>query len=410
MIHKLRRKFIRICTISFLIVFVCITAIQITTGTIRRNRFSDTLADIIADNNGYLPNPDNLSNQQQHANIPHQPFMDAETTFSTRFFVIGVKNNTQLEIINMESVSTVSKDEAFDLAKTALAQNKSRGWIEEYRYKVYSTKDGTTQIVFVHMGVLRSMMVSDVYTTLFVFLVSSLAVMILIVILSRYAIRPAEESYAKQKEFITNVNHELKTPLTLILTNVDIVETEIGQNEWLDDIRSEGQRMNELISRLVILTRMDEQRTGIDFQAFSLSDAAEDTACEFLRLAENAGKTLTYQIDKNIVYTGRESEIRQLIAILLDNAVKYCDTHGAISVSLTTKRHPVLKIENTFQAIDTLAIDRLFDRFYRADSARTSGNSFGIGLSIAKAIAERHHAEILAYNINHQRIRLQVQF
>lgn len=215
--------------------------------------------------------------------------------------------------------------------------------------------------------------------------------------LSRFVVRSAEESYRKQKQFITDANHELKTPLTLILTNIDIAESELGQNEWLDDIRTEGERCAALVNRLVTLSRMDEETEQLQFADFTLSDAVQDTVSEFEELAAMCGKELTADIAPGLQCCGNEAELRQLTAILLDNAVKYCDAGGSIHAALSRKKHLTLTVTNSCRNVDSIQLDRLFDRFYREDTARTAGSGFGIGLSIAQSIAERHRGSIKAY-------------
>ena len=217
------------------------------------------------------------------------------------------------------------------------------------------------------------------------------------------------ESYEKQKEFITDANHELKTPLTLLRTNLDIIESEIGPNEWLSDMREETNTMTGLVNQLVELTRMDEAQNKLDRKPFPLSGAVYDTADAFAAAMEKNGLTLVVRIPAEIIYNGNEPAIRRLLSILMDNAVKYCDPHGVISIALTGGKHPVLTIDNTYAAVGSTELDRLFDRFYRADKARTYGSGFGIGLSIAKAITEKHHGEIKALNIENHTMRIRVK-
>lgn len=171
----------------------------------------------------------------------------------------------------------------------------------------------------------------------------------------------------------------------------------MGKNEWLDDIRSEGERMGLLINQLVTLSRMDEGTASLVYEDFDLSDAVADTVSEFQGLAEERGQRLTSRITPAMEYHGDESMIRHLTAILLDNAVKYCDPEGEIRLSLTKRRYPVLVVENTYRDVDELELGRLFDRFYRADKARTFSGSFGVGLSIAQSIVKSHKGNISAY-------------
>lgn len=205
------------------------------------------------------------------------------------------------------------------------------------------------------------------------------------------------ESYEKQKQFITDANHELKTPLTLILSNLDIVEADVGKNEWLDDIRSESERMGLLINQMVTLCRMDESDTPLALADVDLSGVVDDTVSEFEALAADRKKKLTASVEPGVHYRGDEALLRRLAAILLDNAVKYFDAGGEIRVSLRCRHHPVFTVENTYAEVDRLELDRLFDRFYRADKARTFTGSFGIGLSIAQSIAKKHKGSVIAY-------------
>ena len=205
------------------------------------------------------------------------------------------------------------------------------------------------------------------------------------------------ESYEKQKQFITDANHELKTPLTLVMTNLDILEAEIGENEWLSDIRSEGERMSALVNQLVVLSRMDEEKTNPQMQQFCLSEMIMDVVSEFQLLAQDRGKVMTAQVDSGVNYTGDEEAVRRVISILLDNAVKYCDDGGEIELRLERKKHPVLYVENAYANVGETEFGKLFDRFYRADRARTFTGGFGVGLSIARAIVTQHKGEISAY-------------
>lgn len=265
-----------------------------------------------------------------------------------------------------------------------------------FRYRVFQTAVGEA-VVFVDAGMNLAMAYRIIVSVGVVLLGSGLIILLLIVIFSRRAVTPVAESYEKQKQFITDANHELKTPLTLILTNLDIAESQVGKNEWLEDIRAEGERMAQLVNQLVTLTRMDEEGQQPEAAEFSLSEAVSDTVSEFRCLAESEGKHLAVAVEPGISFTGNEEAVRKLLSILMDNAVKYCDEGGDIRVSFEQKRHPVLRVENTCQDVGNIELNRLFDRFYRADKSRTYMGGFGIGLSIAKAVAAKQNSEISAY-------------
>ena len=159
---------------------------------------------------------------------------------------------------NTESIYSITEEAAVEYAESVLDDKDARGWIDNYRYKVFATEKGYV-VVFVDGSMTRSSLMQSMTIAGFVLLGCAALVLILIFLLSKKAVKPIAESYEKQKQFITDANHELKTPLTLILANLDIAEAELGKNEWLDDIRSEGHRMTELVGQLVALSRMDEE-------------------------------------------------------------------------------------------------------------------------------------------------------
>lgn len=243
-----------------------------------------------------------------------------------------------------------------------------------------------------------------------VFASGSLIVLLLVTLLSKRAVRPVAESVERQQQFITDASHELKTPLTLIRTNLDIIEDEQGPSPWLDDIRSETASMTQLVNHLVTLTRMNERAGSAAFEPVDLSALTAETTEAFAALAEQSGLALSSEIAPAVRVNGDARALAQLLAILLDNACKYCDDGGAIRLQLSGGKHPLLELANNYAAVGTLATDRLFDRFYRADPARTQGSGFGLGLSIAKAICERHHAQISAQAADDRTILFRVRF
>ena len=155
--------------------------------------------------------------------------------------------------------------------------------------------------------------------------------------------------------------------------------------------------MTELVNQLVALSRMDEYGHSVSCSEVAFGELVGDTVSEFEALAKGRGKTLSASVDKSVTVLGDEALLYRLVGILMDNAIKYCDCDGEINVSLTRGRHVVLTVENTYAAVGETELERLFDRFYRADKARKFTGGYGIGLSMAKAIVEKHKGEIAAY-------------
>lgn len=396
MIYNLRRKFILVSAFSVSLVFLLIFGIIYIVSTSQLNATMDILTDVISKNGGVFPDFDKLERPSAPVGFHNETFLSPDTPFSTRFFTVWLDKDNQVLRENTEQTSIDSK-EAREYAAKALGSGEERGWVSHYRYRVVDTDYGKS-VVFVNGEMNEAVTNRLLYTVFLVLAGSFLVILMLIIFISKRAVKPAAESYEKQKQFITDANHELKTPLTLILSNVDIVESEYGKSEWLDDIRSEGERMGALINQLVTLSRMDEDTSNLTISDFDLSGMASDVVSEFEGLAAERKKNLIAAIEPFIRYTGDEGLIRKLMAILLDNAVKYCDPEGQIQVSVYSKgRSPIISVENTYADVDSVELGRLFDRFYRADKARTYTGSFGIGLSIAESIVKNHKGEIAAY-------------
>ena len=410
MIYKLQRRFVLICTVSVLSVVALVFGVIVALNISSLNRNMDTLADQISAGGGRFPGsfndgfkPDKLPPQ----NDPNFDFIGPETPFSTRHFTVMFDDNGNVFQTFTDSIYAIDKKQAIAYAEEVLDSDHARGWISNYRYKVFSTDFGFG-VVFVDGGMNRSATVHSIAIAGVVLLACAILVLALILLLSKRAVKPIAESYEKQKQFITDAGHELKTPLTLILANLDIAESELGKNEWLDDIRSEGHRMTELVNQLVALSRMDEENHTLNLSNVALGRMVADTVSEFEPLAVSRGKTIGANIDTDIIYHGDEALLRRLVGILMDNAIKYCDHGGDIALTLHRGRRIALTVENTYAAVGELELNRLFDRFYRADKARTFKGGYGVGLSMAKAIVENHKGEITVYKKDNTHIGFKV--
>lgn len=410
MIYKLGRKFILISIGVVFSVIVLVFCFIFVLNISSMNKNMDILADRISEGGGKFPGlleerpfPDNMPPKNEQT----FDFITPETPFSTRHFTIFFDENGNVTQTFTESIYAIDDETAITYAEKVMTDKDKRGWILNYRYKVFSLENGYG-VVFVDGSMSRSALMQSMIIAGIVLFGCAGLVLVLIFFLSKKAVKPIAESYEKQKQFITNANHELKTPLTLILANVDIAELELGKNEWLEDIRLEGHRMTELVNQLVALSRMDEEKDSINITEISFGKLVANTVLEFETLAKNRGKILTANIDEKIKYAGDEMLLHRLIGILLDNAIKYCDLGGDIIVSLRRGRRLILTIENTYSAIGEIELHRLFDRFYRADKSRKFTGGYGIGLSMAKAIVEKHKGEMSVYKKDNTHIGFKV--
>lgn len=392
MIERLRRKFVIISVSSVFFVILGIATLINVWNYAQIGKHADEMLTILSENNGYFPKH---NNQKGDYKLP--PKMSPEAPFSTRFFTIKLDNNRNLIFADTGKITAISTTEAIQITEKVLGKGKNTGLIEKYKYLI-TEKDYGKLIVFVDCGrdieMFRSFLLNSVYVS-FAALVT---VFMLVFTFSKKAIAPIVESYEKQKQFITDASHELKTPLAIIGTNTEVLEMDYGQNEWTKSIFNQVERLSQLISSLVSLTRMDEEKNDIKKIDFSLSDAVLESAEPFQIVAEANRKNLDIEVEENISYCGNEPSLRQLVCILLDNAIKYSCDSSKIVLSLKKQgKRNILEITNQAENLKEGNYDILFDRFYRADSSRNSNTGgYGIGLSIAKAIVTKHKGKISA--------------
>lgn len=410
MIYRLQRKFILICTASVLTVVFLVFGVILALNISSMNRNIDILADRVSEGGGRFPknfNEDFKPHKRPVKNEGDFDFITPETPFSTRHFTVLFDNEGNVTQTNTEAIYSITDDTAVEYAKKVIKNSDDRGWLSNYRYKVFSLESGTG-VVFIDGSMSRSAFTQSIMIAGVVLLVCATLVLLMIILLSKRVVKPIAESYEKQRQFITDANHELKTPLTLILANAEIAQDELGKNEWLDDIMSEGQRMTELVNQLVALSRMDEENSKLNVVQIPFGELVFDIVSEFEALAKGRGKTLSVSIDRSIIYSGDEMLLHRLIGILLDNAVKYCDEGGEIKVNLEKRRRIILSVENTYTSVGEIELNKLFDRFYRADKARKFTGGYGVGLSMAKSIVEKHKGEITVYKKDKNNIGFKV--
>jgi len=239
------------------------------------------------------------------------------------------------------------------------------------------------------------------------------AVLFLLLILSRRIVRPMAESYEKQRQFITDAGHELKTPMTIISADADLAEMECGENQWLTDIRRQAQRLTALTNDLIYLSRMEEEQPKLQYIDFPISDVVEEMAQSFAAPARSQDKDFQVQVQVQpmLSFQGDEKGIRQLVSILLDNALKYSTTGGQLALRLEKQgRNLLLTVSNTCaQPMEQDKLPHLFDRFYRTDQSRNSqSGGYGLGLSIAKSIVSAHKGKIRAESHDGTQLSIQV--
>ncbi len=409
MINRLRNRFIRIAMLSVAAVMLLLTLIlNIAYYISTDSDLRDTLT-LIYENQGTIPisdrapsdvqpdaPPDGQTPPDNSGSDKRGPFTP-ETPFSTRYFVLRYDDDGELQEAALDNIASVSEDDLAQYLSAALKNGAGYGRIGDYRFFVARTGDGRNMAIFLNCYQELRAEKTVLVWSLLADAACILLVLLLVVLLSRRAIDPVVRSAEQQKQFITDASHELKTPITVIATSLKVLEMETGKQKWIDKAQAQTEKLTELVNSMVTLSRMDEEESPLKMEEFNISEAVEETAGSFVDFALSRGHELNISAAPGIVYRGDEYAVRQLVSILLDNAVKYAADETPISVELcTARRGVILRAENTCVSPENIEADKLFDRFYRADPSRSESSGFGIGLSIARSIAEGHKGSIKA--------------
>ena len=291
----------------------------------------------------------------------------------------------------------------------ALSKGKTSGFLGSYRFLKVETNVGNL-ILFLNCQRELDSYNSFIENSLLISIGVIASVFVLIVLVSKRVIAPIQETYIKQKQFITGASHELKTPLAIISSNVDVLEMENGDSKWMQNIHNQVERLNSLVNSLVVFSRMEEKDT-VERTRFDLTSVLKSRIEDFDELADFQKKNIVADIDENLNYYGEEASIVQLMDILLENAIKYAPEDSGISVSLKKNRkHAILKVSNKAD-VKKGDLSKVFERFYRLDESRNSAiKGYGIGLSMAQLIAEKHKETIRAYAPEDGIFKIEVRF
>lgn len=391
MFEKLQKKFVLLTTTISVLVLVFIAVMINAINYTSIHRKSDEMIDLLIGNNMMLN-----ESLGQPKNLPR------EILFTTRFFDVAFDTTGNIIHVNTKNISSVSPEKAVWYASEVYGN--SSGIIDDYKYLVSENPNGK---IVVFLDIQNEINGLNDYV-LYSFIVVSIAILLILtlsIFLSKKAVEPYVQGYKRQKSFITNVSHEFKTPLAIIRADCDVLELENSETEWTNSIKKQISRLNTLVENLISLTKLDEKAKLLKTE-FSLNDALEETINQFSSSIMGANINLHENINDNITYRGDESLIRELMSILIENAIKY--STGEIKISLKSK---VLTIENSCKNIEIGRHNEWFERFYRGDSSRNSTvKGFGIGLSVAKDICNMHGAKIFAESKTKQNVIITVNF
>ena len=324
-----------------------------------------------------------------------------ETPFETRYFVVGFDGERQIRWVDLDHIAAIDEESADQAARAILSGGQDRGYRDSYRYRVFMDEDGSGMVIAVdcHQQIQASRNLMGISAA--VIGACMLLALVLAVPFSKRILRPYFRNLERQKRFVTDASHELKTPVAIIAANTDLMEAIDGETQWTQSTKKQAARLTELISDLIELARADEPDAAASFVDVDMGAVVERAVEDFMPLAESQGKTIVLTVEGEPTARGDESSLERLVSVLLDNAIKHGDACGAVSVSLYGARRDVeLAVRNPALELAEDETAHLFDRFYRPDESRErKTGGYGIGLSIAHSIAERHGGSICARKI-----------
>lgn len=393
MIRKLRTRLVVVCMLSLLLVIAVILGVVLATSYQGVVSDADRVLALLAENEGEFP----VLKEDFDWEALGPRRQSQELGYEIRYFSVLLDETGAVVETDTGQIAAVDEETAVDYAVQILAQDTQAGFLKDYRYLI--SQEGTdTRVIFLDCGASMVAFRSTLFTSLWVAAVGLAAVLFLILLFSRRLVRPLILGYEKQKRFITDAGHEIKTPIAIIQADSEVLALESGENEWIQDIQHQIRRLSSLTNDLIYLSRMEEDQGRGKFLPLSLSQVVTETAQAFQTMAKSQNKSFTIDVQPGLAMEGEEKALGQLVSVLLDNALKYAPEGGEIALALARQgKYFRLTVENTARGITKELLENLFDRFYRGDVSRDSSQGgYGIGLSIARAVVQAHRGKISA--------------
>lgn len=306
-----------------------------------------------------------------------------------------VLKNKNIMVLSNSLEETADKD-ILSMTQELQKSEKRFGSIDDYIYVVRTLRSGNTVYIFVDNKEALQNSKQFFIVSIFIFLLSVIAFTIISYYISRWMIKPSEKAIKNQKIFVASISHDLKTPITIIRANADLIENEVKNKKSIKYIQQETEKLNHLVNEMLTLTRIDNTISKENFKSFNFGDSLFDVVLPFESIAYEKGIRFNINIDEVTDYFGDESNIQKLAEILIDNAMSYTTKGGIVDVDAYENSKTVtLSVTNTGEPISDEKKVEIFDRFYRASKSREStGNHYGLGLSIANTIVKKHNGKI----------------
>ncbi len=432
MVKTLQKKFIFTAMTAITILIVVLLGTVNVVNIIRLNNQNENLMNMLSEDNKmpkdgnfeirpeYSPDvffetatdgdikeePDNSMEPPAHNGNGFRlfnPVLNEDDRLSAVYFVVKIDEEDNVVFTDISHISTIDEEKAEEYANSVLSEGKSKGKTDNFKYTVSESFDGKGKtIVFLDIKKETQSILAVALVSAGIGFVGWILMLVLIIALSKKAIKPIAANIERQKQFITDAGHEIKTPLAIILANTEAMELHNGESKWSKNIRKQTTRLSELMQRMLSLAKMDEGTAVLKFEEIDFSKMVKNTVNSFEESAKKRNLKIDKDIEEDVHLKADKESMTQLVNILIDNAVKYADEGTDINLKLKKHdKHIRFSVSNTCASLPDINPEKMFDRFYRGDSARTQkGGGFGIGLSVAREIAQMHKGKLLAEKKN----------
>lgn len=405
MIRKMKIKFIALAmAASAVLLTVIITGMNLINYASVVNE-ADTVLTMLSQGKGAFAGPGKKNDGQL-------PRLSPETPYESRYFSVTLDADGEIIGTETSRIVTVDRTMAAEYAEEVLESGRQSGFADNFRYCRLAESDGS-RIIFLDCGRKLDSFHNFLAASIGMALAGYVLMSVVIIIFAGKIIRPIAESYEKQKRFITDAGHEMRTPLTVISANADLLEMELGEQECLSDIRQQTDRLKSLTNDLVMLARMEESGESTAMIDFPASEIVLEAAHSFNAVALRQNIDFICNVQPLLTLKGDAKAIQKLVSVLLDNAMKYSPSGKTVELEMVKQNKSVrLSVTNSVATeIDTESLCHVFDRFYRADESRNSETGgHGIGLSVAKAIVTAHGGKIQASSPDSHSFRITAVF
>ena len=407
-IQSYRKKFI---LIAMMAMTSCLVLLLLLINLFNLNSViteQQDILSILSENDGHFP-PFNSQTTRRRPGHPYQ--ITAESEHRIRFFQVSVDADNNIVGVNLKQIAAVDEAEAAVFGLEAMATGKEYGFIGNYIFRS-TNREGSphTDIIFLDWQEKLAAVKSFAVISIIMGAAGLAATFLIVLWLSQRAIKPVVISAQKQQQFITDASHELKTPLSAISVNMEVLALKTGDNEWIASTNEQISMLRKLVDQLITSARLDEEASLYgEKQPLDMSELVSDAVTCFAPMADAAGRAIETDLPEHTPIMGNEELLRRMLSVLCDNAIKHASGDGNIKLSLSSKGKVItLRVQNPWPAAEDSAIyEQMFNRFYKADPARSKDNirnGFGVGLSIAQKAAQWHGGFIRSTPVGNDQI------